>query len=521
MMQYRYKAYFFLVVSIFTYACITQGCGQSAHQFVKNSLHQNVPDESIAKGQALAKQYCQSCHMFPSPSLLDAKTWENGVLPQMGPRLGIFEYQYRRYPNSVNDVHVGRGYYPLKPLVTPAEWQSIIDYYTSVSPDSLQQPPALIPADGSSLFQALTPQASYPNPATCLIRADPFTKTIITSDILKRECYRYSASLQLVDSFLQNSIITSMLFTKHTITACNIGVFSPNNARAGSVESIVRNDENHPRILADTLLRPASIAAADLNNDGKTDYITCGFGYIKGALSWWENVDGDNYREHIIKGVPGAIKAYTGDYNHDGLQDIWVLFAQGDESISLFTNLGNGKFEEKKVLQFPPCYGSSSFSLEDFNKDGFPDILYTCGDNADYSTIFKPYHGVYIFINDGHNNFKQQFFYHINGCYNAIAFDVDKDGKTDIAAIAYFADYQKKPREGFVLLKNADAFGYKPYYLDETMAGRWITMDTVDVNGDGKTDILLANCSVGPTINKSAYNWKKGPPFMLLKNTTK
>ena len=29
--------------------------------------------------------------------------------------------------------------------------------------------------------------------------------------------------------------------------------------------------------------------------------------------------------------------------------------------------------------------GSSYFELDDFNGDGFKDILYTCGDNADYT----------------------------------------------------------------------------------------------------------------------------------------
>jgi tetratricopeptide (TPR) repeat protein len=49
---------------------------------------------------------------------------------------------------------------------------------------------------------------------------------------------------------------------------------------------------------------------------------------------------------------------------------------------------------------------------DDFNNDGYKDILYTCGDNADYSSnVLKSYHGVYIFLNDGHNNFSQKYFF--------------------------------------------------------------------------------------------------------------
>ena len=96
-----------------------------------------------------------------------------------------------------------------------------------------------------------------------------------------------------------------------------------------------------------------------------------------------------------------------------------ALFAQGEEGIFLLQML-NGNFEQKEVLRFPPVYGSSSFELVDLNNDGFPDIIYTCGDNADYSRVLKPYHGVYIFLNDGKNNFTQKYFYHIDGCYKQL-----------------------------------------------------------------------------------------------------
>src|SRR5205085_10544019 len=150
--------------------------------------------------------------------------------------------------------------------------------------------------------------------------------------------------------------------------------------------------------------------------------------------------------------LPGAIKAYPYDYNKDGKTDILALFAQGEEGIFLYTNKGDGNFEEKRLIRFPALYGSSYFELADFNKDGYPDILYTCGDNADYSTIFKPYHGVYIFLNDKTNHFIQKYFFPINGCYKAIARDFDGDEDLDIATISYFPDFVHQPEDGFVYL---------------------------------------------------------------------
>ena len=89
-------------------------------------------------------------------------------------------------------------------------------------------------------------------------------------------------------------------------------------------------------------------------------------------------------RKHLIP-LPGAVKAYMDDFNKDGLPDIIVLMAQAQEGIFLFLNKGNGNFEKKELLRFPPIYGSSYFEMDDVNGDGLKDIIYTCGDNLDFT----------------------------------------------------------------------------------------------------------------------------------------
>ncbi|MGH2563341.1 MAG: hypothetical protein ACRDE5_02430, partial [Ginsengibacter sp.] len=46
-------------------------------------------NKHLQTGEELAKIYCATCHVFPSPSLLDKSTWEKSVLKNMGWRLGI------------------------------------------------------------------------------------------------------------------------------------------------------------------------------------------------------------------------------------------------------------------------------------------------------------------------------------------------------------------------------------------------------------------------------------------------
>jgi hypothetical protein len=159
----------------------------------------------------------------------------------------------------------------------------------------------------------------------------------------------------------------------------------------------------------------------------------------------------------------------------------------------------------------------------DFNHDGKPDILYTCGDNDDYSPILKPYHGVYIFTNQGNWKFKQTYFYHINGCSKAVAADFDHDGDLDLAVIAFFPDFKNHPTEGFTYHEQTSAGKFKVNEIPVNQFGRWISMDVADVDQDGYPDVLLGNFSIGGKglINQKGYkpNWDLFEPIIVLKNT--
>lgn len=442
----------------------------------------------------------------------------------MGPRLGIFNYGFETYPSDINDPQLDSAVYPKKQLMSFADWQHIIDYYTSVSPDSLQRHERKEPITmDHPLFTALSPQFTYDEPGTSFVKvnADDSLHPVVISDVMRKQIYFFNKKLELKDSLRCGGPIVDMIFSKDEIFTCNIGVLSPNNGKTGKgqrVKVAVNGTMSIDSILFDGLRRPVNITPADLNKDGKLDYIICEFGNLIGSLSWMENKGDDKFEKHDIRKIAGAIKAYTWDYDNDGDLDIYALFAQGEEAIFLFTNNGNGSFDTKEVLRFPPSYGSSSFELTDFNKDGLPDIVYTCGDNADYSVILKPYHGVYIYLNDGKNNFTQKYFYPINGCYKALARDFDNDGDLDLATISFFADYQFHPEEGFIFLKNEGGFNFTPFSVPATRSGRWLTMDAGDLDNDGKLDIVLGNFSIKPANTPHTVNWKKEPPFLILKN---
>ncbi len=497
-------------------------------QITKNASHKNITDESIGKGKQLAVTYCQSCHLLPDPSELDSKTWETGVLPAMGPRLGIFSYGFERYPSYKTDKDLPSNFYPAKPMLSNQDWQHIIDYYTSVSPDSMpKQQRQQVIKTGLDIFEVQKPENNYPTPGICLTKIDTFSKPsqLFLSDLVNKTTYQYNNLLKLKGSFVSDATITDIDFANNTMLACNVNVINPNNGKFGKGQLIKKDSKGKltldTKALLDSLARPVQITSCDLNNDKKTDYLVCEFGHLTGSLSWMENKGDDKYERHVLRAEPGVLKVYVEDVNKDGLEDVWALFSQGDEAIYLFTNKGNGKFEAKPVLRFPALYGSTYFEFADFNNDGLKDIVYTCGDNADYSLVVKPYHGMYIFLNEGNMQFKQKYFFPINGAYKAMARDYDGDGDLDIATIAFFADYEGSPDEGFIYLKNEGNLSFSPYTLPETRQGRWLTMDAGDLDGDGKPDIVLGNFSIRPSATKPKDDWRKGAPFLLLKNIRK
>ena len=502
--------------------------GESCLRSSKDHSNRSVVcDSCVSKGKALAGIYCQSCHLFPEPTLLTKKIWQEGVLPNMGPRLGIFSHDFEEYPHSKRDLEVDKNYYPSSPVLSKTEWQHIIDYYIATAPDTIP-PPAREPLvdDGGKYFQASGVAPTMSLPITCMVKVDTSSAKhrILASSLATKKIYVYDASLVLTDSIQAPGPITDIAIGKDRWTACNVGVINPNNGRHGTLPQVdllnhVPKASMKPSIM-DSLRRPVQILAADLNQDGRIDYVVCEFGHLAGALSWLENKGNNKFVRHVLREQPGALTIFVNDYNHDGLPDIWALFAQGNEEVVLFTNKGKGDFDQKEVLRFPPQQGSSSFDLVDVNKDGQLDIVYTCGDNADFSKMLKPFHGVYIFLNQGNNSFKQAYFYPINGAFKVCARDFDGDGDIDLAVISFFADYARLPNEGFVYLENQGDFHFSPHCLSQTNVGRWLTMDAGDIDGDGKPDIVLGNFSVAPTFIPSIENWKKGPMIMTLKNIT-
>lgn len=467
------------------------------------------------KQEALARQYCGSCHTYPEPSLLSKASWRT-VMPQMAVRMGISISTLLRLSEA--DYPYVMQTLPKSPMISERDFESIMAYYEREAPDSLALPPDFATRELDQ-FDITELRVFNRRPTICMLVADTANGRLWMAN-RDRAVYEYDYTFKRLDSIKVDSPASGIVFQNDNENLVSLmGYMDPNDQPLGSVVRL--NKDKSITTLADSIKRPVFIEQADFNSDEQKDIVVCAYGNYAGRLSVYENNNGE-YTEYTISALPGARKVVVKDFTNDGMADILVMFSQGDENISLYTNAGSFRFRVTTLLKFPPVYGSNYFDIVDFNKDGFWDIVTANGDNADYSIELKPYHGVRIFLNDGNNQFRESRFQQLYGAQAVLARDFDKDGDIDLAATSFFPDFKNHPERGFVYLENREG-NLEPFVTKMAADARWMVMETADLDADGYTDIILAalnfNTGVPETLDSV---WRANPvDVMVLKNKGK
>jgi len=523
-----------LVLSFWGGGC--QSDGERTESARSDSGRASASVESVS-ARALAERHCGSCHQFPQPRLLNRSTWVEAVLPRMAHRLGIYEGER---PDSLFESGIGgevvraANIFPEEPVIPRGEWKRIVDYYLEHAPEgTLPEPDSLEVSVGLEQFRLDVPSFRRKPPMTSLLRIGPEGDQVYVGDANPS-----LSTLNILDATLEEQRAFAVdsppvsLREKEEGRLCVtlIGSIPPTDAPSGALVRIDPDggpDGSGTKMtLIDSLQRPVHAAYEDLDGDGREDIVISEFGYRTGRLAWHERRRDGRYREHVLRSGPGAVRSVVRDFNQDGRPDIMALFGQGKEALYIFYNEGEGHFREEQILEFPPSYGSVYFDVIDFNGDDRPDLLYVNGDNADYTSIMKGYHGVRIFLNQGNNEFEQRVFLPLDGAYKAVPRDFDGDGDLDIAAIAFFADYQSSLTRSFVFFENTGNLMFEARSFKETSMGAWLVLEAGDLDDDGDDDLLLGSYSTigagSDYVPSRLRNWwiKKGPSVALLENMT-
>jgi hypothetical protein len=481
-----------------------------------------------AQGERLARQYCAACHAFPDPALLDKKSWQAGVLPQMAPRLGAGEQSLSAQMSRNPQMTV------LTSAVSRDQWEKIVAYYLERAPAALpdQTLPAA-PGLDPDFFRAgpLVPRLESSAIIT-LLKTDSASRRIVVGEAATNLLRMFDWNRRLIATLALRSPPTDVIMQPQHVLVLESGILEPNDEPRGTLAQYnIRADGSlqFTRILIDSLFRPVFVRQLDADGDGRSDFLVCEFGDNRGRLALYRGGDaGTKYERQVLDATPGAIRFEIRDLTGDGHPDIVALFGQGDERIVLFPNDGKGRFSERRVLaRFPPVYGSMFFSMHDFNGDGKLDILYVNGDNFDFSRVLKPYHGMRILENDGQNSFTERYFFPIYGAAHAAVADFDQDGDLDILTTSNFSDPQRHPERGIMFFENTGAarYAFKPYAFSIASGSQWNLMATGDLNGDGSLDVIIGAMRLE---NIARLQRGAGPPggpgseaILLLENRTR
>jgi hypothetical protein len=486
----------------------------------KSNGSYQLTGDTVVDGRNLVQLNCVKCHALVPVDALNKDVWKHHTLPSMAHYLGLTPYLGGYYKSEKDTGGL-----------SVLEWQAIVSYYQKLAPDTLLAAKKPIPLINDwAGFTLKTPAPVKYISFTTMAAVNPNTRKIYTSDAVSSKLTEWDSNLKMLGATTLPSTAVNAVFKKdasgHNIALLScIGQMDQKdfpNGRAIQVDFDVKTDTAKQKLIADVLTWPVQIIEGDFNKDGLSDLVILGQGHLKGGIYLFKQNPDHTYTQVNISDRPGAVQAVAGDFNNDGWQDLMILFGSGDEGLCLFLNDHKGGFTSKNLLRFPPVYGSTSFQLADIDHDGKPDLIYTCGYNYNDSRVLKPYHGLYIFKNMGDWNFKQQWFYPIDGCTKAIAADFDGDGDLDIATTAFFADMQNNPAESFVYFEQLSPFNFKPHAIPVSKYGRWMSMEVADYNNDGKPDIILGNYSSGFMFQLGFKPfWRKDLPFVILENNFK
>lgn len=455
---------------------------------------------------------CSTCHRLPDPGDLPTGIWDTVVLPRMGHFLGRYAPGERAALLAADPA--GRGHllaanvYPTELLVSDEDWAVIRAYYLERAPVAL---PGLLAPDTtrSQLFQARYPNAFLSPPSGSYVGI-PTEGGVLLGDINKEILLAFNHKLEPIKQLPVGPGVTAIDGRLATV----IGSFSPTDAATGR---LVELEPGGARTVIDALQRPTSVVRLQLDDDPEAELIITEYGKWTGRLATWDRDASGNYQPTILSKQPGAITTIVNPSSR--LPEVFVLYGQGREEVVRY-RFKDSVVQAKTVLRFPPSYGSSSLQLTNWNGDSLPDLIYTAGDNADYASGPKPYHGIRVFTGTTDGMFDEALFLPLPGAYAAVAADFDEDGDLDLAAISFFPDFSAEYPATAVYYTNESDGTFSATRLPGADSGRFIRLTAGDFDLDGDTDLAAATLAMEavPDGGRMARWLNNGLPFVVWEN---
>jgi len=260
---------------------------------------------------------------------------------------------------------------------------------------------------------------------------------------------------------------------------------------------------------------PGSVAIADVNGDGKLDLVVANticpfycFSVQNGSVGILL-ANGDGTFQPVVTYDTGgtfAMSVVVADVNGDGKPDVivthacWVKSCLSKTGVSVLLGNGDGTFRPA-VTYNSGAPESFSVAVADVNADGKPDLLVATNCFPDTCGYPTPTHGVIsVLLGNGDGTFLAPVTYDSGGigANSLAAVDLNGDGKIDVLvanAGTLGGSFYNSGSLG-VLLGNGDGTFQAPVTYAAGPIPWFVTV--ADVNGDGRLDALVpASCWCG------------------------
>jgi hypothetical protein len=222
-----------------------------------------------------------------------------------------------------------------------------------------------------------------------------------------------------------------------------------------------------------------SVAAADLNGDGKNDLISANRG--ENTLTVLTNRGGisgfDVSSSPIVGNNPSSVIAK--DINGDGKPDL-ISADSGQNTLSILINNGTGGFAPAYSLVV--TNNPETVISADMDGDGSADLI----------SVHPALSMVTVCLNNGDGNFVPLFLKISNQFLRSVtAVDLNADGKPELVAAAVNSVFDSNGGTLYVLTNYGYGQFSSPIPIRDDVASYWVT--AADVNGDGKEEIITAD----------------------------
>jgi hypothetical protein len=473
-----------------------------------------VTAHSVEDGIALAGTHCVGCHLAPPVDALPVASWLE-IFPMKYTALFDREQWHRDGRHlAVSDELATRN------TLTKTQFATIVYAYLLQAPkESVPQfgKPAMSETGAPFEVVARVPRAE-PEKMYMSVAWDPYARVILAGDATARTLDRFTAQGAPMGGIPIEGTPTGISPQPEGLLVTSIGKtpFSFDQPD-GDVTLLPRRAADPRRVLLANLHRPVRLAQADFNGDGEEEYLVPEFGFTLGSLSLYDPAAG--YRKRVLIDNAGTVAARAADVNGDGKPDVVALVGQNQEMLYVLTNDGYGNFATQVAFQGHPSFGSNALAVGDLNNDGRDDLVTAVGDNFDLRTQpLKNYHGLRVFTRRPGGGFALTFFYPMHGAIDVQLGDYDGDGDRDMVAVAIFPDLAAAEPETFVYLENVGGERFVPHRFPAADRGRWISVASQDINGDGRDDLVLA-AAYSPMLDKgwdARFGAGKGDALLIL-----